>query len=147
MKIYLASDHGGYLLKEQVKKFLTNQFVDLGATEINSLDDYPSFAFNLAEQVVQSGDDSIGLLFCRSGSGMVIAANKVKGARAVDVYNQAIAQHAVSHNHANIFAFGADFIKTQEVLLCLVSILKTKVDLSERHLRRLKQIKDYEANH
>jgi ribose 5-phosphate isomerase B len=143
MKIYIASDHGGFKLKEEIKNFLDGQVIDLGPKELNPDDDYPIFAFKLAEKITED-DDSIGLLFCRSGSGMVIAANKVKGVRAADIYDREIAKHAVSDNHTNVFAFGADFLTKEQVLDCLSTIIKTKPDQDARHLRRIKQISDYE---
>ena len=150
MKIYLASDHGGYQLKEQVKEFLSQELVvvDLGARQLEPDDDYPVFALRLAEAVVasQQTEPTYGFLFCRSGSGMVIAANKVLGARAVDIYSPDLAQHAVSHNHANIFAFGADFVDQQLVLEAIASILETQPSQAVRHLRRLAEISRYESN-
>lgn len=143
MKIYIASDHGGFQLKETIKTLLKGELTDVGPQQLDSQDDYPQFAFLVAEKVSQESD-AIGLLFCRSGSGMVIAANKVKGIRAVDVYNQDIARHAVRDNHANVFAFGADFLKKEDVLNCLSLIFTTQPDQDERHLRRIKQISDYE---
>jgi ribose 5-phosphate isomerase B len=143
MKIYIASDHGGFQLKEELKKSIEGQVIDLGPQQLDPADDYPQFAFLVAEKVSQE-PESIGLLFCRSGSGMTIAANKVRGIRAVDVYNQEIAKHSVSDNHANVFAFGADFLKKEEVLACLNTILHTQADQDERHLRRIQQITAYE---
>jgi ribose 5-phosphate isomerase B len=143
MKIYIASDHGGFKTKEELKNQIKGELFDLGPEQLEPSDDYPQFAFRVAEKVSQD-PASIGFLFCRSGSGMVIAANKVTGIRAVDVYNQEIAQHAVSHNHANVFAFGADFQKKEEILACIDVILHTQPDQDPRHLRRIKQISDYE---
>jgi len=143
MKIYIASDHGGFKLKEEIKENIEGQVFDLGPKQLDPHDDYPQFAFCVAEKVSQE-PNSIGLLFCRSGSGMVIAANKVKGVRAVDVYQQKIAEHAVRDNHANVFAFGADFLDKEEVLACLSTILHTQPDQDERHLRRIQQIASYE---
>lgn len=144
MKIYIASDHGGFKLKEEIKLFLKDQVIDLGPSELDPDDDYPQFAFKLAEKIVKDNDNCIGLLFCRSGSGMVIAANKVKGIRAVDIYDEKIAKHAIEDNHANVFAFGADFLTKQKVLDCLLTIMKTDPSKEVRHLRRIKQIVDYE---
>lgn len=143
MKIYIASDHGGLKIKEKIKENIEGQVFDLGPQQLDPTDDYPIFAFRVAEKVSQESD-SIGLLFCRSGSGMVIAANKVKGIRAVDVYNQKIAEHAIKDNHANVFAFGADFLSEAEIIACLDTILHTQADQDERHLRRIQQITAYE---
>lgn len=143
MKIYIASDHGGFHLKETIKPLLNGKIIDLGPQQLDTQDDYPQYAFLVAKKVSQESN-SIGLLFCRSGSGMAIAANKTKGIRAVDIYNQKIAQHAVRDNHANVFAFGADFLSKEDVLNCLSLIFNTQPDQDERHLRRIKQISDYE---
>ncbi len=143
MKIYIASDHGGFKLKEEIKESIEKPVFDLGPQQLDPADDYPQFAFRVAEKVSQE-PGSIGLLFCRSGSGMAIAANKVKGIRAVDVYNQQIAKHAITDNHANVFAFGADYLTKEEVLACLDTILHTQADQDERHLRRIQQIIAYE---
>jgi len=143
MKIYIASDHGGFKLKQEIKEKILGELIDLGPEHFDPSDDYPLFAFRVAEQVSQE-TGSIGILFCRSGSGMVIAANKVKGIRAVDIYNSEIAEHSVRDNHANVFAFGADFLSEEEVLDCLSTILNTQADQDQRHLRRIQQISDYE---
>lgn len=143
-KIYIASDHGGFQLKESFKQYLKEQATDLGALSLDPADDYPEFAFRLAEQVV-ADPGAIGLLFCRSGAGMVIAANKVLGARAVEVFSEENATAAVAHNRANIFAFGADYMSQKEALSCLLAILRSQPDPDERHRRRLAQISAYET--
>ena len=88
-KLYLGADHGGFEYKEAVKQALHErgfEVVDVGAHQIDAQDDYPEFAFAVAEAVKRdlgAGSSSFGILFCRSGAGMEIAANKISGIRAV----------------------------------------------------------------
>lgn len=147
MKIYLGADHGGFELKEKFKEYLNNTGVheleDCGATSFAFNDDYPDFAFVVAERVA-SNQQSLGVLFCRSGSGMVIAANKVKGIRAVEIYDQQIAAHAKSHNQANVIAFSGDYLSAEQMFALFEIFIKEAIDQDERHQRRLQKINNYE---
>ena len=149
MKIYLAADHGGFSLKEEIKEILLElpslagssvELIDLGAKSFIADDDYPDFVLSLPKNF-----NDLAFLFCRSGSGMVMAANKVKGVRAVDVYSKKIARHSVEHNHANVFAFGADYLSKAQVIQFLETIFTSQPSLAPRHLRRIQKITDYEA--
>jgi ribose 5-phosphate isomerase B len=154
MKIYLGADHGGFALKEEFKKRLAQTYPDLNFEDCGALfyeadDDYPLIAFNVAQKVVAQRDPelSLGILFCRSGSGMVIAANKVKGIRAVELYSEKIAAHAKSHNQANVIALGGDYLSSAEMMRFFEIFLSTPVDQAPRHMRRLAEISNYENNH
>jgi len=123
--IYLGSDHGGFDLKEKIKKWLTQwgyTFEDLGNNIYDQEDDYPEFAFTVARKV--SGDEekglryplewkqrSKGILLCRSAAGMLIAANKIKGARATTAFDTRSARHSRLHNDANILALSGDWLE------------------------------------
>ena len=150
MKIYLGADHGGFELKEQFKAYLDRNYQNLeiedcGAFVNNPTDDYPLIAFNVSEKVVADTEgESLGILMCRSGSGMVIAANKIKEIRAVELYNEKIAAHAKSHNHANVIAFSGDQLSLLEVISLFEIFMKTPQDSSDRHRRRINQIINYE---
>lgn len=154
MTIYLGTDHGGFELKEAFKNYLKSKYPallveDCGAFTYEQDDDYPQIAFEVAEKVVAQNDPgahSLGILFCRSGSGMVIAANKVKGIRAVEIYDQKIAAHAKSHNRANVIAFSGDYLSLVELQTLFEIFSQTEVDSSERHERRIAEIMSYENN-
>lgn len=149
MKIFLGADHGGYSYKEVIKKWLEDQkhqVVDVGAHQLDSLDDYPVFAFEAAKQV-SLNNDSLGILFCRSGAGMTIAANKVKNVRAVEVINPLGAEHAKQHNNANIIALSADWLDLEAVKKIISTFLNTPFTNEERHLRRINQITEFENSH
>ena len=146
MTIYLGADHGGFELKQLIKEWLKAQdsdVIDCGALEFDGNDDYPDYAFTVAEKVVET-KDSIGILFCRSGGGMTIAANKIKGIRAVDIFDLTSAIHAKSHNNANIISLGANWMDPGETKLIIENFLKTPFQAEERHQRRLKKIAEKE---
>lgn len=151
MKIYLGCDHGGFELKEAFKKYLLEEYPtinleDCGALAFDPADDYPNFALTVAEKVNSDFGEALGILLCRSGSGMVIMANKVKGIRAVELYDEKIATHAKSHNHANIIAFSGDYLDFSKMIKLFEIFLTTPQDENERHLRRISQITNYEEN-
>lgn len=151
MKIYLGSDHGGFKQKEEFKQYLAInhpelELADCGALVFEPADDYTTFAFQVAEKVTSDPDEALGILLCRSGSGMVIASNKVKGIRAVELYDEKIAAHSKSHNHANVIAFSGDYLNLSEMIKIFEVFLTTPKDESERHNRRIAQITNYEEN-
>lgn len=153
MQIYLGSDHGGFQHKESLKDYLSTQHPDFevedcGFFSLDPQDDYPLIALSVAEKVAHANDQqALGIILCRSGSGVVIAANKVKGVRAVEIYDQKIAVHAKSHNQANVITFAGDYLSLPEMTQLLEIFLTTATDEHPRHQRRLDQISSYENNH
>ncbi len=152
--IYLGSDHGGYGLKEKIKKFLREEsckFRDLGNLVFDRGDDYPDFAFAVAEKIGKEDDSrkkwaerAKGILFCRSSGGMIIAANKVKNVRAVAVFDDMSARHAREHNDANVIALSGDWTDEREAEKIVSAFLETEFSGEERHRRRLDKIRGYE---
>lgn len=144
--LYIAADHGGYPLKEELKIFLVKEgyeVVDLGAEELDLADDYPNFAFKLAEQVTQDKDAG-GILICGTGQGMCLAANKVSGIRAVLVHNDFTAKDAADHLDANVICLGGR-VTDSETAKKLVKIwLETEFSEDERHMRRLRKVEEME---
>lgn len=107
MKVVVGSDHGGFELKEVLKKHLEDKgvdVIDVGAYDTNSID-YPDIAVKACEKVT-SGECSWGVLVCGTGIGISIAANKVKGIRCALVSNEYCAEMTKRHNNANMIAFG-----------------------------------------
>lgn len=148
-KIYLASDHGGYDLKEEIKLYLQKQdaeVVDVGNKIKDENDDYPDFVIPLAKQVAQE-TDCIGIVFGRSGNGEAIAANKVTGARAALCLDEEMAKKARNDNYANVLSLGADFVSTNEAKNIVDMFLTTQYSEEERHKRRVQKISDYETAH
>jgi ribose 5-phosphate isomerase B len=139
-KVCIASDHGGYKLKETIKNLLISKnisIIDLGPFK-NKTVDYPDYAKKLANRIKVKKSD-VGILVCGSGTGMAISANKIKTIRAAVCYNIKSTRLSRQHNNANIIAIGARL--TNKILsLKLVDVfLKTKFE-GGRHLKRIKKI-------
>jgi len=147
MKIYLATDHGGYELKEILKSWLKeegHEIEDIGANSFDPNDDYPDFIVPLARKVAQD-PDSLGIISGRSGNGEAIAANKVAGIRAAVCLNEEMARKAKQHNNANVLSLGADYMSVDEAKDIIKAFLETPFSNDERHVRRIEKIKDTES--
>ncbi|HZZ98320.1 MAG TPA: RpiB/LacA/LacB family sugar-phosphate isomerase [Candidatus Saccharimonadia bacterium] len=140
--IYLGADHGGFQHKEAIKKWLESvgqQFEDVGAASLDPADDYPKFAFAVAKKVA-ADQQGIGIVLCRSGGGMAIAANRVKGVRAVDCLNTESVLHAREHNDANVLSLPADSMSEQDAIAMVKLFLETKFSGDDRHKRRIAEL-------
>lgn len=145
--IYIASDHGGFKLKESLKsefKDLKIKLIDLGPKKYNPQDDYPDFAKLVAEQVQKNPEKDLGILLCRSGQGVCIAANKFKGIRAVLVWNIIEAVKSRTDDLANIICLPAEFISPEQAVKIVEKWLETPWSTDERHWRRVKKITSFE---
>lgn len=142
MKVYLATDHGGYELKETLKSWLKKigyKAEDMGAFSVDPSDDYPDFIVPLARKISQE-PDSLGIISGRSGNGEAIAANKIKGIRAAVCLNGEMARKARQHNNANILSLGADYMSVDEAKNIVKTFLETPFSNEERHVRRIEKI-------
>lgn len=147
--IYLGCDHGGLELKEQMKQWLDEwdmSYEDLGAHTMDPNDDYPDFAFAVAEHVAVDPQKHKGVLACRSAAGVIIAANKVRGVRAVSAFNEESAKHAREHNDANVLGLSGDWMELNQAKAVLHTWLTTEFSGEDRHQRRIDQITAYEIN-
>jgi len=149
MKIYFASDHAGFELKEKLKEFLKEKGYEvegLGDFVYDEQDDYPDFIFKAAKAVAED-EGSKGIILGGSGQGEAIAANKVKGIRAVVYYGgpEDIVKLSREHNDANILSLGARFLSEEEAKKVVDLWLKTPFSGEERHKRRIQKIKDFES--
>lgn len=142
--IAIGCDHGGYLLKEKIKKEYTNiEFKDFGTFSIESMD-FPDVAIPVAEDVA-SGKCEGGILICRSGIGMTIAANKVDGIRCALCYSERTAKSAKEHNNANVIAIGADELDFNMVKKIIDTWIGSKF-LGGKYQLRLDKIGKYEES-
>ncbi len=140
MKIGLGADHKGYPYKEKVKNFLLetdHQVLDFGTFSEESVD-YPDFAIKVADAVSKEEAER-GILFCWSGIGMSISANKVKGVRAALCLNEEMAMLSRQHNDSNVLSLSAKFIREEELLKIVQTWLNTSFE-GGRHQRRLDKI-------
>src|SRR5574344_812356 len=144
MKIALGCDHGGYLAKEEVKKYLTSkgyEVKDVGTYSTESTN-YAEYGLKAAE-LVASKECELGVVICSSGEGISIAANKVKGIRCGIAYNDTVAGLIRQHNNCNMIAFGAKFMETKDILHRIDIFLATPFE-GGRHVARINTITDYE---
>lgn len=145
--IYLAADHGGFKLKEALKKDFDNvglEYQDMGADTLDPKDDYPDYAIKAAKKVSENPETDKAILMCKSGTGEVIAANKFNNVRATLSWNVEHAKKAREHNNTNILALPADYISEEEAKEIVGNWLNTDFTEEERHVRRLKKIGDVE---
>lgn len=145
--IYIGADHGGYLMKGEVKKWFLKEgveFVDVGASEFMDGDDYPVYAKKVANFVAKDLKKNFGVLICRSGIGMAVAANKVKGVRAGVVWDEKLAVMSKNDDFCNVLCLPSDYVKLKKALLIVSNWLKSSYSTEERHKRRVKQIANME---
>lgn len=146
VKIFLGSDHAGYELKEEIKRFLQEEgyeVVDRGAFEYDKDDDYPDFCSAAAKKVAEN-PGSFGFVFGKSGAGEAIVANKVKGVRAVLAVNEENVRLSREHNDANVLSLGSIFYDTETAKRLAKLFLETPFSGEERHQRRIDKIKQIE---
>lgn len=145
--IYLGADHGGFALKDQLKVWLTEwgmPYVDLGAITLDPEDDYPDFAFTVAQAVAKAPTEHKGILACRSAAGVIIAANKVKGIRAVAPGTKQAARHSREHNDANVLGLSGDWLTLSDAQTVVQTWLQTPFSDEPRHQRRIEKISQFE---
>lgn len=141
MKVILGSDHAGFELKERIKKYLDRKkisYEDLGTHSKESVD-YPKYAKKVATKVVK--DKELGILICGTGTGMVIAANKVKGARAAVAYDNYSAKMARQDNDANILTLRGRFVSFDKQIKLVKTFLESKFSGETRHKKRVGMLK------
>lgn len=152
MKVYLASDHGGYKYKEELKAFLKDKrydVEDMGAYKLNHGDDYPDYVIPCVEKVVADralGEQAFGVVIGRSGNGEAMAANKVKGVLAAVCTGSQMAKKAREDNNANVLSLGADYISLDDAKREAEVFLTTPFSGKERHVRRLNKVTGYESS-
>ncbi len=147
MNIYIGTDHAGFELKEELKKFLENlgcEVEDKGAYEFNREDDYPDFILPVVKAVAEDiakDLDSRGIVIGGSGQGEAIVANKVKNIRAAVVYDEYSARMSREHNDANIVSLGTRTLTADKAKKLVKLWLETPFSNEERHKRRIEKIK------
>lgn len=138
MNVFIGSDHRGFEYKKEISLWLGSKgydVVDKGANDIVLEDDYTFYALSVAQDV-QKDPTSRGILFCGSGVGVSIMANRVRGVRCALGFDGAQVRHAVTNDHANILAIPTEYLTIEKVQeLC--EIFLTAVQSNEpRYLRR-----------
>lgn len=165
MKVYLATDHTGFEIKNSIKTFLQESGYDVedcGAFSLDKEDDYPDFIAKAAAAVSKDPDNSRGIIFGGSGQGEAMVANKFNGVRCALFYAKALPTQAVDaegresndpfaivkltreHNFANMLSFGIRFLTEEDIKKALQLWLESSASSEERHKRRVEKIKEIE---
>ncbi|MBP5352575.1 MAG: ribose 5-phosphate isomerase B [Alphaproteobacteria bacterium] len=142
MKLAIASDHGGFALKQDIlQHYAQYQWLDLGTYSEESVD-YPDYAQKMAD-AIRSKQAELGILVCGTGIGISIAANRCKGIRAALLYSVEAARLAKEHNNANVLVFGGRTMKPADVFSFIDAFMAAEF-AGERHQRRLDKIETVE---
>ena len=145
VRLLIASDHGGVELKAALVKFLKKRKVtvsDLGTHSEASVD-YPDYALALAKKVGRARDER-GILICKSGIGMSVSANKVRGVRAALCLNKEMAKLSRLHTNSNVLVLGAQFVTPKRAEQIVDTWLTTPFE-GGRHEKRINKITHYEG--
>lgn len=147
MHIGIATDHGGYSLKEEMVAKLNkagHTIQDFGAHALNKDDDYPDFVVPLARAVV-AGEIDRGIAICGSGVGASVCANKIKGVRACLIHDHFSAIQGVEDDHMNILCMGGRTVGPEVAWDLVKSFLEAEFSHEPRHLRRLGKVEALES--
>ena len=144
IKILIASDHAGFVLKNKLMDHFKNkfEFTDFGTNSEESVD-YPDFAHKLANEI--SIKNLTGVLICGSGLGMSMVANRYNNVRAALCFNENMAKLSRQHNDANILVLGSRLISYEEAIKCFIMFFKSEFD-GGRHQARLEKFNRIESN-
>jgi len=147
MRIGIATDHGGFDLKEELLKQLReagHEVVDFGAHGLNQGDEYPDYVGPLAEAVAAEKVDR-GVAICGSGVGASVCANKIRGIRAALIHDHFSARQGVEDDHMNILCMGGRTVGPSVALDLVQTFLAAEFSQAPRHLRRLSKVASLEA--
>jgi ribose 5-phosphate isomerase B len=147
MRVGIATDHGGFGLKEELVAHLReagHEVVDVGAHSLTPGDDYPDFVIPLAHAVV-AGEVERGIAVCGSGVGASVCANKIPGARAGLIHDHFSAKQGVEDDHMNIICMGGRTVGPAVARDLVDTFLAAEFSQAERHLRRLDKVASLEA--
>ena len=148
MRIGIATDHGGFNLKEELVKQLReagHEVVDFGAHRLNQDDDYPDYVVRLAEAVAAQKVDR-GVAICGSGVGASVCANKIRGVRAALIHDHFSARQGVEDDHMNILCMGGRTVGAALALDLVQTFLAAEFSQAQRHLRRLSKVASLETD-
>ena len=148
MRIGIATDHGGFNLKEELVKQLReagHEVVDFGADRLNQGDDYPDYVVPLAEAVAAQKVDR-GVAICGSGVGASVCANKIRGVRAALIHDHFSARQGVEDDHMNILCMGGRTVGPAVALDLVQTFLAAEFSQAPRHLRRLSKVASLETD-
>lgn len=144
--IYIGADHRGFELKEQTKKFFQQEgiaFEDLGNHQLDINDDYTNFGLAVAKKVAEKPEEGRGILFCGSGIGMSIAANRIKGVRAGLSLSVWMAEHGRQNEDINVLVLASNLTDLETSKNIIKIFLNTGFLMTENYIRRKKELDEF----
>lgn len=141
MTIFIGADHRGFEFKNQLVEYLQEKDIrveDLGAYEFDPVDDFPDYAFKVAQAVQQNPSEFLGLLIC-GGGGVEITANRLKRIRCALGFNLNQVKHVRENDHANVLAIPCDYIDLETAKTFVDTFITTELKQDEKYLRRVKK--------
>jgi ribose 5-phosphate isomerase B len=147
MRVGIATDHGGFGLKEELVAKIRaagHEVIDFGAHSLNSSDDYPDYVVPLSEALV-AGQVDRGVAICGSGVGATVCANKVKGVRACLIHDHFSARQGVEDDHMTILCMGGRTVGPEVAWDLVETFLAAQFSNAPRHLRRLSKVASLES--
>jgi ribose 5-phosphate isomerase B len=145
--IYIAADHRGLEIKAKIEEWLKGrgfEFEDLGAYKLDPWDDYVDYAIDTAQRVAENPENNRGIIICKSGVGMSIAANKVKKIRCGLGFSPDQVHEARKDDNINVLALAADSVEEAGAIDLVEMFLETDFVKSDSYLRRIEKIARYE---
>lgn len=146
MKIFLASDHAGFHLKEKIMAHLSkakHDVEDVGDKVLDPADDFPQFAYAATTKLLGSEDkDPRAIMICGSGQGMCIAANRIRGIRAALCWDESVAHETRTDNDSNVLCIPSRFISEEKAFAIIDTWLSAPFSKAERHVRRNREIEE-----
>ncbi len=146
MTIFVGADHRGFELKNKLAEYLQEKNIrveDLGAYELEPLDDNPDYAQKVAQAVLQRPEEFLGIVICGSGCGVSIAANRYKGIYCGLGFDENQIKHMRENDHINMLAIPSDYVDFEKAKKFVDIFLSTKPRLEEKYLRRIKKLDNY----
>lgn len=140
MTIFIGADHRGFVLKNELIEYLQEKNIrveDLGALQVDPLDDNPDYAKKVAQAVLQNPQEFLGILICGSGAGVTITANRYKGIRASLALSSTQAKFNKEHDDINILSLASDFTDIEEAKRIVDAFLETKPLPDPKYKRRI----------
>lgn len=143
MTIFIGADHRGFEFKNKIVEHLQQKNIkvdDMGPYEYDPEDDYPDFAFKVAQAVAQNPKEFIGIVTCGSGVGVSVAANRYKGVICGVGFNPKQVQHIRENDHANVLAIPSDYVDFETATQFINIFLNTPLKTEEKYLRRVRKL-------
>lgn len=143
MTIFIAADHRGFELKNQLIEYLHEKNIrieDLGNYRYEPEDDYPEYAKKVAQAVLQKPEEFLGVVICGSGVGVCIAANRVKGIRCGLGFEPDQVRHIRENDHINVLSLASDYVNEETAQKLVDVFISTQPKRQEKYLRRIKKL-------